>query len=439
MKIIELRQRSAKLVADAQAIRVNASTEARSMNSDEVGQVNALLDDSNALDAEVKTLERLEVKERSIESMRGERQIASATNPNVAGDSRTEAQVEADAFRNWLRYGVVADNEAEQRVFGSRRVSTNALLNDDNTPSDIKRAIRAQTVTTSGGGYLIPEGFSGELDTALLAYGGMREAARVITTASGNDLPWPTVNDTAQTGELLGINTQVSEQAVTYGQVNFGAYKYSSKAVLVPVELAQDSGFPMDEHVREILAERLGRITNSHLTTGTGSSQPNGVVTAAVDSTVEFDLSEMNNPASTTQEWINFTLLEHAVDPAYRGMPGCRYMFHDNMLKLVKLQLDSNGRPIFRSASDSPGNVATVNGYPVTINQDVPTPANTAKSVLFGDFNKYIVRIVRPIVMLRLVERYADYHQIGFFAFERLDGNLIDAGTNPIQYADVVT
>ena len=36
--------------------------------------------------------------------------------------------------------------------------------------------------------------------------------------------------------------------------------------------------------------------------------------------------------------------------------------------------------------------------------------------------------------MLRLVERYADYNQIAFVAFQRWDGALIDAGTHPVKY-----
>jgi predicted phage gp36 major capsid-like protein len=35
--------------------------------------------------------------------------------------------------------------------------------------------------------------------------------------------------------------------------------------------------------------------------------------------------------------------------------------------------------------------------------------------------------------MRRLDERYADNLQVGFFAFGRWGGNLVDAGTNPIR------
>jgi hypothetical protein len=35
--------------------------------------------------------------------------------------------------------------------------------------------------------------------------------------------------------------------------------------------------------------------------------------------------------------------------------------------------------------------------------------------------------------LLRLNERYADAHQVGFLAFARFDGDLLDAGTDPVK------
>ena len=60
------------------------------------------------------------------------------------------------------------------------------------------------------------------------------------------------------------------------------------------------------------------------------------------------------------------------------------------------------------------------------------TTAN--KSMLFGDFSKYMIRNVAGIMVMRLVERYADYNQTGFVMFQRADGNLVDAGTHPIKH-----
>jgi len=66
--------------------------------------------------------------------------------------------------------------------------------------------------------------------------------------------------------------------------------------------------------------------------------------------------------------------------------------------------------------------------------------AANAKSILFGDLSKYQIREVTDVVMLRLNERYAEAHQVAFLAFQRSDGDLVDAGTNPVKhYANSAT
>ncbi|KKM02260.1 hypothetical protein LCGC14_1786290, partial [marine sediment metagenome] len=66
--------------------------------------------------------------------------------------------------------------------------------------------------------------------------------------------------------------------------------------------------------------------------------------------------------------------------------------------------------------------------------------AANAKSVLFGDFKKYLIRDVKGITVLRLAERYAEFLQVAFLAFLRTDGDLLDAGTAPIKhYANSAT
>jgi hypothetical protein len=67
------------------------------------------------------------------------------------------------------------------------------------------------------------------------------------------------------------------------------------------------------------------------------------------------------------------------------------------------------------------------------INQSMTTPG-PAKSMLFGDFSKYIIRDVREVELRRLDERFAVLGQVAFLAFARADGDLLDAGTHPVKY-----
>jgi HK97 family phage major capsid protein len=203
------------------------------------------------------------------------------------------------------------------------------------------------------------------------------------------------------------------------------AYVYTSKLVLVSNQLLQDSAFDLETFLSIKLGTRIARAINTHFTVGTGTSQPNGVVTAATSGKVGL--------VGQTLSLIYDDLidLEHAVDPAYRN--GAKFMMHDQSLKVVKKLKDTTGRPLWLPglAFKEPD---TINGYGYSINQDMPVMAANAKSVIFGDFSRYYIRKIPAVQVLRLTERYADYNQTGFLAFQRWDGNLVDAGTHPIQY-----
>jgi HK97 family phage major capsid protein len=129
--------------------------------------------------------------------------------------------------------------------------------------------------------------------------------------------------------------------------------------------------------------------------------------------------------------------LVHSIDPLYRG-PRARFMLHDSSLKVIQKLKDTQNRPIWVAGLGEPSlaapNPSTILGYPYTINPDMPVMAANAKSILFGDFSNYLVREVTDFTVLRLVERYAEYLQVAFIGFQRVDGNLINAGTNPIKF-----
>jgi HK97 family phage major capsid protein len=108
-------------------------------------------------------------------------------------------------------------------------------------------------------------------------------------------------------------------------------------------------------------------------------------------------------------------------------------MMHDSTLKLLKEILDKYGRPLFQPGI-TVGAPDTLNGYPYSINNDLPAVALNSKSLLFGQFSKYTVRRVREVAIVKLSERYADYGQVAFIGFARYDGQLMDAGTHPVKY-----
>lgn len=273
---------------------------------------------------------------------------------------------------------------------------------------------RAQGVgTDAAGGYMVPEGFRNVMTETMLAYGGLMNLATVITTSTGNPLPWPTNNDTGNVGAILGENTQIGEQDLTLGQNQLGAYTYTSKLVRVSLQLLQDSAFNINEWLPRKLGERIGRAEAPHLVSGTGTGQPTGLVSSA---TVGVTGGVSAQPAITYDNLID---LEHSVDPAYRS--NARYVLSDGALKILRKLKDADGRPLWVPIP-APGFPATINGFPYTIDNSMAAPVASGRSIIFGDIAAgYIIRVVQGVQMVRLAERYMDFLQVGFFGFARMD------------------
>ncbi|RVQ20397.1 phage major capsid protein [Sinorhizobium meliloti] len=402
-KITELREKQQKLVADARALLADIKDDTAEVRVAELeSQHDAAMAEYDRLEARIKREEVLEARERDLNAADDRR--PNGEDRSVQGGRQENAdEARAAAFRSYLRHGL-EDMPAEERK--------------------IVREMRAQAVgTDSKGGYLVPEGFMAELVKSLKAWGPMLDpgVTRVLTTTAGNSIPWPTMDDTSNEGSLIGENTQVTETEVAFGTKTLEAYKYTSGVVLVSAELLQDSAIDVEGTVRSAMAERIGRIGNRHLTVGTGSSQPNGIVTAATAVT--------GVAAAAALTFDDMIELFHAVDPAYRDDPSVRFMFNDGTLKsLRKIKDTVTGNYIWQPADVRTGAPATILDKPYSINQAMAAIGASNKSVAFGAFNRYVVRMVREFAIRRLVERYADYDQTGFIGFTRLDGELLDAG-----------
>ncbi|MFF7200515.1 phage major capsid protein [Streptomyces sp. NPDC008141] len=308
-----------------------------------------------------------------------------------------------NAWRSWMREGTTELSSEERKTLRTGFVDGKEL--------------RAQGVATgAAGGYMVPAPFRAKMVETMKFFGAMREVAEVITTETGATLPWPTNDDTANVGAILAENTQVTEQDVTIGTNDVGAYVYTSKLVRVSLQLLNDSAFDVESWLAGKLGQRIGRAQNAHFTTGTGTAQPEGVQTNAV-------IGKTGTTGQTTSVIYDDLIdLIHSVDPAYRLGGRAGFMLHDTALATARKLKDSQNRPLWEPSVQA-GVPDLLLGYKYTINQDMPVMAANAKSILFGDFFAgYLIRDVQDVQLIRLAERYADFLQVGFLAFARTDG-----------------
>lgn len=455
----EMREQINKLGTDMSAIITKCKEEKREkMTPEEEASFDRMDADREKLIAE----ERRALRVQELETGVGRRSTIVQPSPENRGTGRADLEREKlaedhnDATRAWFAAQLGMPLTAQQEDLCKRfAINPQAKRLAIRRPKHILRSLRIEdekrwearalamfqtpeqreaqramstlsTTSPEDGSYLIANEAMLPLERAMLAYGGVRQNSTVLRTRTGANLPIPTSDDTSNEGDILAENTQVVEKDTEFGQLVLGAFKFTSKKVLVSRELFQDSNEDLGAFLFTALGERLGRAMNRYATTGTGSSQPNGIVTAATSSGVAL--------AAKTPTYLELVGIEATVDPAYRV--GASWMFNDTMLQEIKKIVETTtGRPIWLPNMIG-GAPDAILGYPYTINQHmaVASAIGSGKSILFGALKKYLYREVQDIEVLRLNELYAEFYQVAFVGFARMDGDLLDAGTHPVKY-----
>jgi HK97 family phage major capsid protein len=287
---------------------------------------------------------------------------------------------------------------------------------------------RIQTAgTNSAGGYTVPVELANFIDQAMAAYGPMYsgDICTTLNTSTGATFNIPTVDDTAVTAVAHTEGTALTDDGgkdVTFGQAQLGAYAFDTEWVKWSYELAQDSIFNMEPILGSLLGERLGRIANSKLTTGSGSSDVQGIVTGS-----SLGKTAASATAITADEIID---LLHSVDPAYRSSPKAAFMLNDSTLAAIRKLKDGDGNYLWQMGNYQVGVPGSILGYRYYVNQAMASLTTGQKVMIFGDFSKFYVRKVGAPVVTVVRERF--WPDLGIAGLIRFDGVL--ANTAAIKH-----
>ncbi|HFK4759218.1 TPA: phage major capsid protein [Citrobacter farmeri] len=395
MKLHELKQKRNTIATDMRALHEKIGD--ATWTDEQRTQWNAAKSELDALDEQIGRLEELRrLDQAHVEDHEDEQRRQQRNNT----PEEQSAERRAAAFDKFLRHGF-SELSAEER--------------------QAVKELRAQGTTPDAkGGYTVPTQMLNKIVDSMKAYGGIASVAQILNTSNGQDITWSTSDGTAEEGELLGENTEASEEDVSFGTATLGAKKLSSKIIRVSNELLQDSGVDIEAYLAARIGQRIGRGEAKYLVQGTGAGtpvQPKGLV-ASVTGTV-------NTAAAVTFTWQEMNKLKHAIDPAYRGGPKYRWAFNDSTLQVIEEMVDGQNRPLWLP-DVAGGTPATILNIPYVIDQAIDGIAAGKKFAFLGDFDRFIIRRITYMTLKRLVERYAEYDQTAFLAFHRFDCVLED-------------
>lgn len=417
MSLKELNEKRGQLVAQAREalaeIKKNTD-EARAAELD--ARHDAIMADFDKIEATIAREERVAAAEARINAVADEERRNKRPGA-TGGEARGHDEGDKPSYRS-VFYKYLASGANLDELSGEER----AVLKGGVVPEAEKRVqVSTQGTSTTAGGYTVPVELSNVLVKSMKMWGPMydEDICTTISTSNGVTIKIPTVNDTASTvvqhteGAAL---TDDNSKDVSFGQKSLEAYGYDTEWVKFSLELARDSIFNMESLLGQLLGERLGRRANIELTTGDGTGDPNGIVTASTLGKTAAAVA-----AVTYDEIID---LVHSVDPAYRASPKVRFMFNDLTLAALRKLKDSEGRYIWTMGDVQNGVPGSILGYRYSINQAMASLATGNKTMLFGDFGKYYVRKVgAPMIG---VKRESYWPDLGIAGLIYLDGELGD-------------
>lgn len=403
-EIKKLNDQRGEIVEQMQSIVSSAKSLGRDLSDEENAKFDALNEKDTSLEKQIGRLKTLDSKK--FDEIEKIEELAEKTKKSVS-KIEDEKEMSKRCLQSYLIRGFQGMTNEEREFYKQERAQS--------------------TTTDSEGGYTVATLMGDKIIESMAQFGGMRSVCQVITTSGGETIEYPTNDETSNTGAWLAEGSAAAELDTVFGQKLVEAWTASSKYIKVNAQLIQDSSFNIEQFIVDILATRLGRITNTGYTTGSGVGQPHGV-----DDTSTVGKVSAASTATTFSELLD---LKHSVDRDYRVNGS--WMFNDNTLvALKKVAIVSANQSLWQPGVIG-GEPATIDGDPYTVNNDLPDMAAGAHPILYGDFKKYLIRDAAGVNIRRSEHVAFLNNQITFLGELRTDGQLLD--TAAIKHMRMVT
>jgi HK97 family phage major capsid protein len=182
-------------------------------------------------------------------------------------------------------------------------------------------------------------------------------------------------------------------------------------AALVKMDEAfiHDAGFDIENYLIKRFAKNFGRAEDNAFINGNGNEMPTGILNATGGAEISSSLNEI-----TYDDVIG---LYFSVKPEYRK--SAVWLMNDKTALTLRTLKDEAGNYLWRDSDD------TILGKKVLMSEHMPDADAGAKPIAFGDFSYYWVIGRSPIGVRTLSEKFAVLDQIGYLAYEFLDGKLV--------------
>ena len=246
------------------------------------------------------------------------------------------------------------------------------------------RGYEFRDVSKSSTGAPIPTSFYGQVMELLRDTGPVLGVSNVITTSSGENLQIPRTN-AYPTGSVTTEGSTYGESDPTFQAfLTLGSFK-ESVLFQTSREMLEDSGVDIIGYIAKAIGQAIGYVVNTHLTTGTGTTQPTGVMTSAG--------SGLTSGTSATFAYVDVVDLFYSLDPAVRAARKFAFMGSTGAVKRLRKLTDTTGQPLWQPSVIA-GQPDLLLGKPIIENVAMADIGAGNLPLVAGDWDSFLVRQV---------------------------------------------
>jgi HK97 family phage major capsid protein len=335
------------------------------LNADDKAELAKREAEIEDLDTRIASTRKLDTLEASLR----ETQIPGA-------DARTEGGSESEyreVFMSYVRTGVVSTDEA--------KILRNGFVGEDFETRDQTKAVNAN------GGYIVPPTFEKTLLARAIEFSVMRQViGDAMETGNGSTITLPK-EGAIGSAAWLDESAAFVESDDQFGQATLSAWK-AGRLVKATLELLEDAFFDVEKYLANSIGQTIGILESAAFVSGDGTKKPRGfILDAQVGVTTPLPLAIAGRRDHRPR------LLRASV------LPGEREVRRQRRRRPHPSQAEGRERPVSLAGqrperSDAGRAPASLLGYPVYTEVNMPVVAATSKSVAFGDFSRYQIRDV---------------------------------------------
>lgn len=296
-----------------------------------------------------------------------------------------------------------------------------------------KKATDVRTATAASGGYALPEVISTAIAKQVQDISPIRQIARVVSVGTPDYKELVNLNGfgtewVGETGTRNQTNTpDLGEVAPTFGEI--AAKPEATRHSL------EDLFFDVEAWLRDSAVEQFAIAEGVAFISGNGTNKPTGILNgtpvATADASRAFGTLQYiptgQAAALSANPFDEMKDITYTLKAGYRAASNW-VMNSLTMAAFAKVK-DSNGRYLMQDAVTA-GEAPRMNGYPVTIAEDMPDIAADAFPVAFGDFSRGYL-IADRVGMGIIRDNVTKPGYIRYIMFKRVGGKLKD--TNAIK------